>query len=266
MWRTGLFMALMIVGSVSPGSAADRESSNIELGGPRHATAVITTLDNDYHIAVRMLPVKAFDPTTNAFLNRDKSRDFALQALARHLSGLTTGNVRLSISGATTVQAEQDGTKFLLVLRVPRDRVALRSSEAPKRGETTTAAKQPKTADSTETETVSDASTLLTCKQDHQNTVESLSNNLRDELKSVEEKLNADEAAFDEAIANLEETLDARWKRLRLAIEQDKLLLNLERKELLAAVQVRHEQLLGALRQAVERRDEQQAKSKKAKP
>ena len=264
MRRTGLFMVLMIVGSVSPSRAADRESSNIELGGPRQASAVITTLDNDFHIAVRMLPVKAFDPTTNSLLNRDKARGFALQALARHLSGLKTGEVRLSVSGATTVQAEQDGLKFLLVLRVPRDHVALRSNEAPKRGEKTTAAKQPKTADSTET--VSDASTLLTCKQDYQNTVESLSNNLRDELTSVEEKLNADEAAFDEAIANLEETLDARWERLRLAIEQDKLLLNLERKELLTAVQIRHEQLLGALRQAVEGRDEQQAKSKKATP
>ena len=261
-----LWVAAMIVISATSIIMAGEQSSNIELGGPRQVTAVIATTDENYEVSVRMLPVKTFDPTTNSLLNRDKSRAYALQALARHLSGRKTGEMRMSISGATTVKAEADGRKFLLVLRVPQNRVVLEGIDELKTDgqRSATTSPMPKTANSIETSR--DVSTLLTCKRDYQTTVELLSSNLREELKSVVEKLSDDESAFDEAIASLEETLEVRWEKLRLEIEKDKLLLNHERKELLTEVQSHHEQFLGSLRQAVDLRDKQQAQKRKAKP
>ena len=261
-----LWVAAMIVISATSIIMAAEGSSSIELGGPRQVSAVIATTDDSYEISVRMLPVKTFDPTTNSLLNRDKSRAYALQALARHLGGRKTGEMRLSISGATTVKAEADGPKFLLVLRVPRSRVVVEGIDELKADgkRSATTPTTIKTANSFVTSR--DASTLLTCKRDYQTTVESLSSNLREELKSVVEKHSDDESAFDEAIASLEEALDVRWEKLLLEIEKDKLLLSHERKELMMEVQNNHEQFLGSLRQAVDLRDKQQAQKRKAKP
>ena len=266
MRRVGLEVATMMVISTTSIIMAGEGSSSIELGGPRQVTAVIATTDDNYEVSVRMLPVKTFDPTTNALINRDKSRAYALQALARHLGGRKTGETRLSISGATTVKAEADGPKFLLVLRVPQSRVVLDGIDELKTDgkRSATTPTMPKTANSIVTSR--DASTLLTCKRDYQTTVELLSSNLREELKSMVEKLSKDESAFDEVIASLEEMLDVRWEKLLLEIEKDKLLLSHERKELLMEVQANHEQLLDSLRQAVELRDKQQAQKREAKP
>ena len=266
MRRAGLWIATMIVISTTSIIMAGEGSSSIELGGPRQVTAAIATTDDNYEVSVRMLPVKTFDPTTNALLSREKSRAYALQALARHLGGRKTGDMRLSISGATTVKAKADGTNFLFVLRVPQNRVALEGIDELKtkgtRSTTTPTTSNPADA----IETSRDASPLLTCKQDYQTTAESLLSNLRGELKAAVEKFGDDEPAFDAAVAGLEETLDVHWEKLRPEIEKDKLLLSHERQELLTEVQAHHEQFLDSLRQAVDLRDKQQAQKKMAKP
>jgi hypothetical protein len=78
-----------------------------------------------------MLAVRCFDDATNAEVNRSLARQYALQALARHLSGKPSAE--FTVSGAREVRAgaEADGKSFALTLRVPRDGVALVSAGRP---------------------------------------------------------------------------------------------------------------------------------------
>src|SRR5947209_1266583 len=81
-------LALVIVtGLMWFSRLAASEPSALELGGLRKVRTSIAVVADDYRIEVRMLPVTTFDKATNARLNRDKARTFALVALAKHLGG-----------------------------------------------------------------------------------------------------------------------------------------------------------------------------------
>src|ERR1043165_9584979 len=74
-----------------------------------------------------MLPVKSFDEATNARLNREKGRELALWALAKHLSDKES--VEFYVSGAQIEKGGTDGKFYTLTLRVPRKGVSLIGTE-----------------------------------------------------------------------------------------------------------------------------------------
>jgi hypothetical protein len=87
-------------------------------GGLRQVRATVETAGDDYRIQVRFLAVACFDPATNREMNLELGRSFALEALARHLSGKE--KVELLVSGARTTGSRQDGKTFGLTVQVPQ--------------------------------------------------------------------------------------------------------------------------------------------------
>jgi hypothetical protein len=87
-------------------------------GGLRQVRAAVETAGDDYRIQVRFLAVACFDRATNQEMNLELGRSFALEALARRLSGKE--KVELLVSGARTIDSRQDGKMFALTVQVPR--------------------------------------------------------------------------------------------------------------------------------------------------
>ncbi|MBX9579357.1 MAG: hypothetical protein K2X87_03535 [Gemmataceae bacterium] len=94
----------------------------VDLGGPRQARAVVAERDGRYVVTVRMRAVRAFDPATNARLNREKARGYALRALVRVVAGRADG--RLTVRRAEVVAAGPDGRQYALTLSVAKDNVS----------------------------------------------------------------------------------------------------------------------------------------------
>jgi hypothetical protein len=87
-------------------------------GGLRQVRTTVETVGEDYRIQVRFLAVACFDRATNQEMNLGLGRSFALEALARRLSG--KDKVELLVSGARTTDSRQDGKTFTLTVQVPQ--------------------------------------------------------------------------------------------------------------------------------------------------
>lgn len=184
-----------------------------------------------------MRPVRVFDATTNAELNQEKARQYALQALARRLSDKKT--VRLTVSGATIDSAGLEKNTYRLTLRVPRRGVALLSE-----------ADTP--ADDSRTERVTFSSALFRARRDHEDTIHRLAAALTANLREAEKKAgNSDDLrAWTEAVRGIEKRGLANLDAQAEAIKADLLLSTVamfgkpaERDELLAAVEQQKERL-----------------------
>ena len=151
---TFIVVLLLSRSPYASGQAADL-TSTIDLGGLRQTKAVISISDSDYVVKVRMLPVQSFDAATNARVNREKARQLALQALAKHLSGKASSD--FIVSGARIDRVGTDGKFYTLNLQVPRQGVAV----VQERDKAPPAAKQGQ-------ERVAFSSELFTRKRDYQ--------------------------------------------------------------------------------------------------
>jgi hypothetical protein len=240
MCALGLLGALLLP---SANSAAEGPAT-IDLGGLRHVQAVVSLEDGQYTVRVRMLPVTCFDAVTNARVNRDKGEGYAFQALARHLSA--EKSVQMEVSGARVAATGRDGKFFTLTLQVPRTGVKLlREGEAP--------ANAPRSG---VVQRVAFDAPFFTRKRDYLHTAEWLAAGLNADLRAAESKAGPDEkrqAAFALAVAELEERGDDLFQKLRSEVEEDKLLLAVEREEVLGDLARRQAAWLEALRKAVAR-------------
>jgi hypothetical protein len=229
------------------GQAVDA-ASTIELGGLRQARAVITASGSDYLVKVRLLPVQSFDASTNARLNRDKGRELALQALAKHLSGKTSAE--LIVSGAQVERVGSDGKSYTLELRVPRKEVAVvrESDKAPP------AVKQGQ-------ERVAFRSELFTRKRDYLSTLEKLAANAVADLQSAA-KPEQSEDSFPAAVAEVEQRALKNFDGLAKEIKGDLLLLSVEREELEKALGEQENKVLERSKEALKKPQSKHAKEK----
>jgi hypothetical protein len=224
------------------------ETKTIDLGGLRQAKAALTVSEGEYEIKVRMLPVNSFDAATNARLNRDKAREVALMALAKHLSG--EKSVEFVISGAQVEKAGTEGKSYSLTLRVPRKGVVVtRQGKSSKPGG----------------DRVAFTSELFTRKRDYLNTLEQLTTTIQSELKMVEEEAKEQKEETDSipaAVAKLKERYTQNFENIGKEINADLLLLSIEQEELAAALAMRKSRVLGQLKEAVKGHGAKNAKPK----
>ena len=220
--------------------AADRPElpAKVVLGGPRKVEVQIDRDRANWSIKVRMRPVRAFDDATNARLNREKARQFALQALARVLSD--RDSAEFAVSGVAMGESGEDGAYFTLAVTVPKDRVSVVET-----------GRQPKTA-LPAVERISHSSALFTRKADLERTTALVAEIL---LGDVGRLQTVKGAAFDRGIAAVEERADATFAALADEIANEKLLLQIEAKELREGVAAAKSRLFDAMKAAVARRE-----------
>ena len=240
----GFFLAL------APGvsAAADDKVRTIDLGGPRQVKAEIISGEADYVINVRMRAVRVFDATTNDELNQEKARQYALQALARHLSNKKT--VRLTVSGAVIDTARLEKGTYLLTLRVPRGGVALLSEEE-------------KPAENPRIERVTFSSALFRARRDHEDTINRLASALAANLREAEKKAgdtDEEQQAFRESVERIEKRGRENFDALADTVKSDLLLSSVEmfgkpseRDELLAAVEQQKQRLRELVKAALQK-------------
>jgi hypothetical protein len=212
----GFFVSTLTVGT----AAASEAPKTFDLGGPRRVRAEVRVDGDDYVVAVRMLSVRAFDATTNAALNEQKGRLFALQGLARYLS--SDRDTVITVRHVTVAQAKADGQRFRITLRVPRRDVRLAAGAEP-----------PGTADE---HRIAFNSSLFRAKQDHENTLAVLVAAQDAKLLAIKE----DPERFAEAVQDWKNQGLLQLKALRLEVENDHLrLFGTEQAELVSAVEQR---------------------------
>jgi len=251
------WLVMLGLGALVPGlsAAADDKARTIDLGGPRQVKAEVATAEGDYVIKVRMRAVRVFDAATNAELNQEKARQYALQALARHLSDKKT--VYLTVSGAVVDAAKLEKSTYLLTLRVPRRGVVLHSED-------------DKPAENPRTERVTFSSALFRARRDHEDTIERLATVLAANLREAEKKADPDdERAFTESVRSIEKRGLANFDALADAVKADLLLSTVEmfgkpseRDELLAAVERQKQHLRAFVKKTLQKH----VKDKKEKP
>jgi hypothetical protein len=255
-------------------SASALSEDVVQLGGVRNVTAVVSESDGGYRVAVEMLSVKAFDPTTNKALNLSKGRAYAVQALAKHLK---TGS--LTIRGLEVRESGTKGKSFRLVAVVPHDGVSAEagSSDARERHRTAGTAAHPPMEPNKAAQTEAKPRTheirltadatianFLDRKADYGETIAQLREAFCEEGNSLEKQsLKPDD--FDDSIGSVEERAEAAFKAMARQVGKDDLLLPSEQKDLYPALKKAHTEVLDSLKSAVARFNQRQEKTKKAK-
>jgi hypothetical protein len=237
------WLSFLVITLTVSTTAASEAAKTFDLGGPRRVRAEVRADGDDYVVAVRMLSVHAFDATTNATLNGQKGRLFALQGLARYLSA--GRDTVITVRHVTVAQAKADGQQFRLTLRVPRRDVRFEAGAEP-----------PGTVDE---HRIAFNSSLFRAKQDHENTLAGL-------VAAQDAKLLAirkDPERFAEALQDWKDEGLRHLDLLAREVENDPLLLDVgqsdkptEREELVAAIE---QQICALAAQAAEATAEHKA-------
>lgn len=203
----------------------------IELGGPRKANVTINDVEGAYEIEVSLIPVRCFDSAMNRRLSQEKARSYAVEALVRHLGGGKRQVVTLA--NVETIEAKNVGSRFVLVIHVPRKSVKLSESKDKKL-----------TAESEEGHV---RRPLFKAKDDYLETLDIVTKKLIEEMPVFTGKL----AGFYETVSNAEEIGVTQLTSLGNEIRADRWILSTEREELLRSVALEEERFIAFLRDAV---------------
>jgi hypothetical protein len=222
------------------------EKKTIDLGGLRRVQAEVQVEGDDYVVRTRMLPVSCFDAATNARLNRDKAELYSLQGLARYLS--RAKDTHLDVSGARVTATGRAGKFYTLVLRVPRAGVkVVRAGPG-----------RPVAPPAKAVRRLAFTDSFFTRKRDYLHTLERLAAGLAADLRGAERRAAEAEKGregFPLAVAELEERGEDNFKKLRAEVSADKLLLTVEKDEVLGDLGRRRARWLKSLGDAVRRHE-----------
>lgn len=226
-WRVSIAM-LTISGPPANGEV-------VVIGGLRDVQADVRSVDSDYVIVVRFLPVRSFDKATNKRLNVGKGRKYALLALARHLAG--GPSVQLSVSGLHVEDQGEQDRRYCVQVSIPRKSVEMRrqspqqESGSPNRSVARNEEGRAEEAPAATIEVRFDRSSpLLARKQDYLDTIAELFEASNDEVSNI--KSIQDEERCLNSIVDLEETTTGQQDLLSRQIAADRLLLSNERDDL----------------------------------
>src|SRR5262249_29223761 len=150
-----------------------------------------------------------FDEATNAALNRRRAEQYALTGLARHLAK-DDRKAELVVTGARVVATERDGKFFVLTLEVPAKGARLVRAGDPA---------VPEEA-GVRVRGLFD-SKFFTLKRDLLDTARGVAWSLESSLAQAEKVSDSPLVR----VADLEERGDEAFRRLRAAVQKDKLLL-----------------------------------------
>lgn len=189
-------------------------AENISLGGLRQVIAEIDKDSDSWQVKINMIPVKCFTPLVNKNVTRNYAKRYALTALAVSLDKKS-----LSAQQCHMLSDSFESERYLAVFRIS----GLSFS-----------ASQPLQAAFQTDSALTLSGDLLNRKNDWMNTLTSFSNVLVSEINSIEkESFDLDYDSLLLKIAEFEETGIQNYVMLSKKIESDKMLLGIERQELL---------------------------------
>lgn len=247
MCRLGFAVAIFVMSLPLSG---DELPDHIQIGGPRKATAIVTEKDGDLIVTVEMRPVRCFDKATNALINREKSEAYGEIALGRYLRHSAHDDVRTELRGKAVDDAGLVGERFRLTMRVPKNGVSFSAVSSASDRNTI----------SGDSASLLPGRSILDAKEDYITTTESLARSLSQDILAPPQE-RSDEQAFLGHIAEKEEAGSHSFDAIRAEVKKDKLLLSIERKELLSLIDGKEEAFLEQLRMLVKQWDKRPVKS-----
>lgn len=223
------------------GAVVSLASSVYRFDGPRNPQAVIDETATQYTLQVQMLPVSAFDPPTNDKLTLAKSRSVAVMALTRHLK--LPPMSELSISGLQITDKHMDGPLMVVQVALPKSGVKIspRTESAP--------AQPMASGNARAVQSGPVGSSLLTRAGDYRDSARQLRDIFLEQIDS-----SATPELTDEIIADLEQAILQKFEILAKEMDEDMLLLTVERNELRPEMKAMQDGLIEKLRQAVNMR------------
>jgi hypothetical protein len=187
------------------------------IGGPRDLVVVFESNSEEYRLTIQMTPVSAFDEGANMELTRIKSRAYAISFLGKELSksGDTADqkNKVLQLANVVVKVLPRMASKSSVLIRVPRDGIAWVKKAALS---SNIASPIPST--------FSNASSLLSRKADLEQTMSTIHQRYFVFYQKESEVSDRRFLAFD--------SYERLMERLKSIIENDRLLVKVEREEL----------------------------------
>lgn len=220
-----LFYTIILCGCVLA-----NDSQELDLGGMRQAKAIVNKDENGYHCSISFIPVSCFDAPSNQKINQRKGRYYATRALA--LSTGIQGRSIVTIKHLELVENQKfkDGRAFLrysasdvYVVKEPTPK------QEPKTVEPGVVIKKPD-ASSPLVMDLSAQHTLLGCLDDYQTTLHTLAEYLSADIKSINRE------NLEDNVATLEDHGMRVFEQLTVKIKSEKLLLSLEKTQLINEV------------------------------
>lgn len=227
----------------------DDAPTKVVLGGPRQVVATVASEPESYLVTVRMLAVCSFDEATNQSLNRQKASLMASRALLSFIQRREpSSSGTLTVSRTSTVSSALKADLFEQTIRFPRSAVSVGpAKDNPPHATGDQVAETLRRKASLEGD-------LFSRKQDYFDTLVVLGESIDEELRTLRAAEPTLEPApeFDSRIAGFEESQVMSLTRLRREVAEDRLLLSIERQEIVARIDRQEEQLLQALTRLVE--------------
>ena len=218
------------------------ELRELELGGFRQIKAKVQHNEGSYQCEIEFLPVSCFDAATNKKINLSKSRGYAMRALAMS-SGITTGTVKavnLRVSKPLEVISNRAVIQYLAdnieILEAAEKQNKTRSLHTVQKKD------QELVKDKI---SVSDVNTrtLLSCLDDLRSILQELDHSIKAEIADLKPG-----DTLEDAVADLEERSVAAFVRLEAMTSGEKLLLSIEKNELIADIRVRRREFIQQLK------------------
>lgn len=202
----------------------------IKLAGPRQVRVRLVEDAGQYEISVTMVAVKVFDEAANQFINRKKARTYAVVALARHLRPEGERQASLVMKEVVQREGKSAGGLYRSVVRVSTKNVRLVANDPAAENSADDEAGQ-------EVFRLENSSSLLARKSDQLETLESLANFIVQQSPLARADLNkVGIIEFNELVTDAEEEIDKQFERFIKAVESDRLLLSIEKEEILKRV------------------------------
>ncbi len=231
-------LALILLG-VAASPAADTVPVN--LGGPRDIKGRVTAGEKHVTVTVNFRAVRAFDDTTNAEVNEELGREFAVRTLAA--ARANGRDVRLALSGEEHVSSGGEKVRYEVTIRWPLAGVKVLATEG----------KAPDGSRVVRADAFK--AKFFTAKQDHLDTLAALVAGNKAAIAAALREANTVPAAdrrkaLARAVARLEERGLSRLDRLEEEVKKDDNLTDLaERPELMAAITMAREDFLDRLKE-----------------
>jgi hypothetical protein len=216
-------------------SAASVGAVDVEIGGLRNVRATVSREASRVTCKVSFIPVSCFDPAMNRMVNQQKAQAYALLALAKDV-GLRNGTVSASDfhpvttpvieANRFTATYQADGIKRL------EDRMA--ASDQALRGN---AASNP-----VRTDGGAHTENLLSCLDDMRATLMTLTNAFGEQTAKIK---SGD--TLEETVAGLENSGIIAYGKLASEVKGQKLLLQIEKDDLLAEIKLSRDSFLRRL-------------------
>lgn len=192
------------------------DAIEIDLGGPRNAKVAIKESSDSYDLVVSFVPVNCFDDKVNRRLTTEKSKHYATLALVRYLR--VPSNKQLSFGRAKIIGESSQGNFKTIHWKVADVQASAGNGSSSHSSQTT--------------EPHSDS--LLDVKNEFHLTINQLAKDITKQTPRYKGNL----LAYYKEMANFEEESMLLFETLRKEIEIDKLLLRLEKEELLQSIQM----------------------------